>query len=337
MKDDERNAEMKNINSTDVAVSSRVRFARNIADYPFAAKCDKTSANEIIEKVRGALNGDYTETDFEENDALTSGALVENHSISREFAHSKLPHALFTSRDRRIKIMVCEEDHIRLQSIVRGFSLDEAYRDACKADDVISEHLNIAFDEKLGYLTHCPTNLGTGMRASVMLFLPALTATRKIKPLVNEISKMGLTIRGIYGEGSEALGCLYQISNSETLGVSEESVISKLNDIIKQIIDIERKSRAELMQSDPDGVIDRVMRSLGTLKYAHKLDSAEFMRCYADVRMGVALDIIKDIDYETLDSAFTEVMPYTLMKHSGKKLGDAERDVSRAKRIKELI
>ena len=328
---------MNNYKDIDVAVSSRVRFARNLADYPFAGNCDPTSAKEIIEKVRFALGDGFSETDFTGLDPVSAGALVEDHSISREFAKTELPHSLFTSSDGKIKIMVCEEDHIRLQSIYRGFSLNDAFEEACKADDVLSQKLNIAFDEKLGYLTHCPTNLGTAMRASVMLFLPALTEQRRIKPLVSQISKMGLTIRGIYGEGSEAAGSLYQISNSETLGVSEEGIISKLNDIISQIIDLERKARNDLMERDPSRITDKVMRSMGVLKYSYTLDSSEFMACYAAVRTGISLGIIKDVDYETLDDAFSALMPYSLMKREGKSMTDTERDLARAKAVKELI
>ncbi|MBQ7161664.1 MAG: ATP--guanido phosphotransferase [Clostridia bacterium] len=327
---------MKSTNK-DVAVSSRVRFARNIADYPFYGKCDPTSANEIISKVRDALGEGYSEMDLSEKDELTVGSMVEDHSISREFANSELPHALFTSENGEVKIMACEEDHIRLQVITDGLSLEKAYEEACEVDDLLASKLNIAFDDNLGYLTHCPTNLGTGMRASVMLFLPALTETGKIRSVSTQLSKLGMTIRGLYGEGSEALGCLYQVSNTETLGVTEESVISNLKDVIEKLIELENEARKRICDSDPDRFADRAFRSLGVLKYSRMIDSSEFMRCYADIRVGVSLGLINDVDLDALDRAFIEAMPYTLMKHMGKKADSVERDLARAKRIKELI
>ena len=322
---------------TDVVVSSRIRFARNLAEYPFRSKMDKTSASEIINKIGLALGDGYKKIDLTESDEITSGALVEDHSISREFASEPLPHALFFSDDGIVKVMVCEEDHIRLQAICRGLDLDTAFERASETEAKLSDKLNFAFSEKLGYLTHCPTNLGIAMRASVMAFLPALTSEHKIKPLIGELSKIGLTIRGIYGEGSEALGCLYQISNSETLGVTEEGVISKLNDVIERVAELERKARTLIKESRENVLKDKVMRSLGTLKYSFMLDTAEFMRCYSNVRLGVSLGILEGISYDTLDSAFTDVMPYTLMKRCGKKLDEQERDLARAARVKELL
>lgn len=328
---------MKTLNDNDVVISSRIRFARNIADYPFMNKCDVTSANEIIEKVRTLLGDSFKEINFSSINELKAASYVENHMVSRDFIKSSLPHSFFTDSERKVKVMVCEEDHIRLQVIEKGLSLDNAYKEACKTDDLISAGLNIAYDNNLGYLTQCPTNLGCAMRASVMMFLPALTAENKIKSLINQLSKLGLVIRGIYGEGSDALGCLYQISNQESLGITEEGIIDKINGIIGQIINLEREARNEIYNTYSDKIIDNVMRSMGVLKYSHMLESSEFMRCYSDIRMGISLNIIKDIDYDTIDNAFNEVMPYTLMDHYGKQMNDRDRDLSRAKRIKELV
>ena len=324
-------------NDNDVVISSRIRFARNIADYPFINKCDETSAKEIIEKIRNVLGESFTEVNFSSINETEAASYVESHGVSRDFIKSKLPHSLFTDVDGKVKIMACEEDHIRLQVIYDGFSLEDAYKDACEIDDLLSSNLNIAYDDTLGYLTQCPTNLGCAMRASVMMFLPALTAEKKIKPLINQLSKLGLTIRGIYGEGSDALGCLYQISNQESLGITEDSIISKLSGIVGQIIELERAAVNEIYNAYQDKITDNVMRSLGILKYSHMLDSSEFMRCYSDIRMGISLNIIKDIDYETIDQTFTKVMPYTLMRHFKKDMDERERDLARAKRVKELI
>ena len=321
----------------DVALSSRVRFARNLADYPFSAKCDPTSAKEIIEKVEGALGDGYVYTDFTGLDENAAYAAVEDHSVSREFAEATIPHRLASSKDGKVKIMICEEDHIRLQAITPGLSLTEAYDTACAVDDRLGEKLNIAFDDRLGFLTQCPTNIGTGMRASVMLFLPALTARHKIKPLAPQLSKLGMTIRGIYGEGSEALGCVYQISNQETIGVTEESVIAKITSTIDKIIEIEREERKSLYEGAKDNLTDKVMRSLGILKYAYTIDSSEFMKRYADVRLGISLGIIDGVDLKTLDDLFVAVMPYTIMRDEGGEVDVAQRDLIRARRIKERL
>lgn len=328
---------MKNDGMTDVVISSRVRFARNIADYPFKSKLDKTSANEIIEKVKAALGDGYEFIDLTGEDEVLANSLVEDHSISREFAVETLPHALLCSQDGVIRIMICEEDHIRLQAICRGMDLDKAFERASEVEEELSEKLNIAYDEKLGYLTHCPTNLGIAMRASAMLFLPALTGKNMIKSLISVLSKLGVTIRGIYGEGSDALGCLYQVSNSETLGVSEENVISKLNGVITKIVELERKERDELYKAQSDYISNKVLRSLGVLKYAYMLDTSEFMRCYSDVRLGISLGLIEEPDYDKIDGIFTQVMPNNLMKSAGKKLDEHERDIARAKLVKELL
>ena len=211
---------MKIYNENDVVISSRIRFARNIADYPFINKCDETSAKEIIEKIRKTLGESFKEIDFSSIDEIDAVSYVESHGVSRDFIKLKLPHSLFVDPDKKIKIMACEEDHIRLQVIYDGFTLDSAYNDACKIDDLLSLNLNIAYDETLGYLTQCPTNIGCAMRASVMMFLPALTMAGKINGLANQLSKIGLTMRGLYGEGTAAQGSLYQISNQITLGIT---------------------------------------------------------------------------------------------------------------------
>ena len=327
----------KEIKSYDVAISSRVRFARNLADYPFMSKCDPTSASEIIAKVKGALGGGYTATDFSKSDELSSYAAVESHRVSREFAESELPHVLISSKDQTINVMVCEEDHVRLQSILPGLALDEAYKNACEVDDVLCDKLKIAYDDKLGFLTQCPTNIGTGMRASVMLFLPALTRQRKIKQLVPQLSKLGMVIRGIYGEGSDALGCIYQISNQETIGISEENIIAKLSSAIERIIELETEGRKELFEENKDELTDKVYRSLGILKFARSVSSSEFMSLYAELRLGVSLGITDDVELTDLDDLFVRVMPYTLMSNAGKQLDEKQRDAARADLIRNAL
>lgn len=322
----------------DVVISSRVRFARNIADYPFASRLDPTSASEIIEKVTGIFSGEgYKTEDFTKISPAVAASYVEKHYVSPEFVNSSLPRVLITNQDRNLEIMVCEEDHIRLQSIMNGLSLDEAYQNACYADDMLCGGLNIAYDENLGFLTHCPTNLGMGMRASVMLFLPALTMTKQIDGYAAALAKIGLTIRGMYGEGSEASGCLYQVSNQATLGMTEEDTIKKLSEVTAQIIANERKTRDAMKSDSSDRLADLVFRALGTLKYARLISSKEFLKLFAEVRLGIALGYITEIGYGELSELLVSVMPANLTIKTRRELTDAERDRERADFIRHYL
>ncbi len=317
----------------DVVISTRIRFARNIKDYPFHAKLDKTSALEIIGKAASALGEEYVKTDFDDISVTKAKALVEKHRVSPEFVNSVMPHALFEKED--IAIMVCEEDHIRLQVIKEGFELEEAYKEARGVDDLLRSKLNIAYSNELGYLTHCPTNLGSGMRASVMLFLPGLSITGELPSLISQLTKLGVTVRGIYGEGSESSGYIYQISNRETLGVCDTDMLKKLGEIIVQIVSYERKARERIKESGIK-TEDAISRAMGTLLYSKLVSSEEFITLYAKVRLGVAVGIINSIDYETLDKLFVDVMPANLTLIKGE-LAPEDRDRERAEYIKNVL
>jgi len=321
--------------NNDVVLSTRVRFARNIKDYPYKDRLEENAAKEIIERVRNALGDEYTAAGFESFDRNKSFSYVENHIVSREFAKMVLPHELFEKGDT--KLMVCEEDHIRLQVIKKGFSLDECYTEALETDNKLLSSLKIDYNERLGYLTHCPTNLGTGMRVSVMLFLPALYKTKMLKSIISQSDKLGLTIRGMYGEGSGSGAYLYQISNRETLGVSEKEIISKLKHIVEQIITFERGEREEMKKKSGILLEDRISRALGTLKYAKLLSSEEFFELYAQLRLGVSLGIIDSVDTQTLDKLFSEVTPHTLCAFYNKEMNEGERDIARAEYIKNKL
>lgn len=310
----------------DVAVSSRIRFARNMAEYPFAGRMDPTSANEIIEKVRIVLSDGYKYINFADIAPAEAASYVEKHYVSPEFTSSALPHALLLNEEKGIAAMICEEDHIRLQCVLPGLALEDAFETVCEADDKLSEKFNFAYDEKIGYLTHCPTNLGTAMRASVMLFLPALTMTGKINQLAAYLSKIGLVMRGMYGEGSGSDGCLYQISNRVSLGISEEDIIMKLNEAIGQVIEMERQTR----ESIKDNVDDTICRSYGIMQYARSMTSKEFLKLFADVRLGISLGIIDGLTNEKLGDIMINVMPATLMLNNGGSIDEAARDRIRA-------
>ncbi|MBQ4327274.1 MAG: protein arginine kinase [Clostridia bacterium] len=326
--------------SSDTVISTRVRFARNLAGYNFDSTLGEKEAREIIEKISDIFTPamGFERIDLNEKNRLEALSYVEKHFISREFAAKKTPHTLLLSEKFNTAVMVCEEDHVRLQTILPGLSLNEAYEDLCRFDDQLDSNVQIAYDEKLGYLTHCPTNLGTGMRASVMMFLPALTMAKQIGGIASQLSKIGLTIRGMYGEGSESRGSLYQISNQVTLGVSEEETIRKLSEIVAQISNRERKLRATLKDDRFDALKDKVLRAEGTLRYAHMLSSAETTELFSLVRLGVAMGIIEDVDCAMLSRILVETAPATLTLTSEKELKtDTERDIARAEKIKAVL
>ncbi len=321
-------------NDSDVVLSTRIRLARNVKDYPFSPLLDTTGAGEIIEKVKASLS-DFEPVDINAKSHIERRSLVEKHIISPLFEKTKSPGALFIDKDEKNAVMVCEEDHLRIQSIYPGYALNEAFKSACAIDDTLDSSLSYAYSEKLGYLTHCPTNLGTGMRASVMMFLPALTGTKMLAGYASQLEKIGLTMRGTYGEGSGAKAYIYQISNSVTMGITEEETISKLEGVVKQLIESERKTRERIFASDPDSMCDRVLRSYGILKWAYMISSDEFLKLWADIKLGVDLGIIKDIDDKKLIRIFVGAMPATLMLDSGKEdLSDTQRDKLRADYLK---
>lgn len=324
---------------TDTVISSRVRLARNIAGYPFASALSEKQAREICEKVSAIyVDGGLKKIDFSDISDAEAASYVEKHYVSREFAGCKTPHVLLADEEKGTAVMVGEEDHVRIQSIRGGLDLTGAYENACVYDDMLDRALEIAYDEKFGYLTHCPTNLGTGMRASVMMFLPALTMSGRIRGITDQLPKLGLTVRGIYGEGSESRGALYQISNQITLGISEEDTIKKLSDVVNQIIGEERKLRSSINGENYERLCDNILRSEGTMRYAHMMSSSEFTELYSNVRLGISLGIVKDIDIKALDALFISIQPATLIRSLPEKpKNENERDRARANYIKEAL
>ena len=319
-----------------VYVSSIVRLARNFADYPFEPRLDKTGASEIIEKVKKDLCSDpeYTFTDFSTLDENQKYSMVDKHLVSPEMAEKKTPSAIVENQSKGIVVMICEEDHLRIQSIRAGLDLDGAYKACCEADDKIDAAEKIAYDDTLGYLTHCPTNLGTGMRASVMMFLPALTLTGRIRGLSHQLSALGLTVRGVTGEGSTAKGSLYQFSNCTSLGMTEEEILDNLKETTAKIAETEQRLRSELDKRSGEALRDRIMRAYGTMKYAYALNSEEMYRLYSDVRLGICLGYITDMTLVQLDSLLIDTLPATLSAQAGKELSPAERDRLRAEKVR---
>lgn len=325
-------------NDGDVVFSSRIRFARNISGYRFDKGLSEKDATALIACIGEALGESFIKTGMNDLPQLNACALFEQHLISREFADKKSPHALFRDDNRSLSVMALEEDHIRLQCILPGLSLRDAYRFATECDDALDKSLTLAYDEALGYLTHCPTNLGTGMRASVMLFLPALSDANMIGSLSHQLSKIGLTMRGLYGEGSASQGCLYQVSNQVTLGLSEEEILCKLEEAVGSIIKSERALRAKVTGEAAERRADRIHRAEGTMRYATMLSSEEFFSLYKELKLGIALGEITSIRDEALNTLLINILPATLtLGAAAKPQNDTERDKLRASFIKQAL
>lgn len=320
----------------DVVLSTRIRLARNLEDYPFPARLDTKTRVHVNEIVRDAIPKSEG-LHYIEMKTLTQAQIVslaEKHVISPEFASSADGRALLLSDSENISIMLNEEDHIRLQVMTPGLALSQAYEIADRLDNEINEKVRFAFDERLGYLTQCPTNIGTGMRASVMLHLPALTATRRMGTLASTVSKLGLTIRGAYGEGSAPMGDLYQLSNQVTLGISEKAAIENLKTIVLQLAAQERAARAELVKTVESE--DAIYRAYGLLKSARLLDTKEFMELISKVRLG-AVGGVLNVDRKVIDELMVSLQPASINAQVGKTLTARERDMERAKIVRERL
>lgn len=329
--------------NNDVVLSSRIRLARNISNIPFPNMMTDDKGKYVVNTVEEAFySSPYTKDRFKtiylwENDDITNQAYFEEHLISRKLISNKNDAAFILDKDNIVSIMVNEEDHLRLQAITGGLNLNEAFDYINKLDNLLEEKLDYAFDEKLGYLTACPTNIGTGLRASVMIHLPALTANNEIVGLLNALTQVGMTIRGLYGEGSNGEGNLYQVSNQITLGLSEEKIITNLTGMINQIIDRENMARERMLSVNKYEIEDRIYRSMGILKSAVMLSSREALNLLSNVRLGVEMGIIKGISKSTLNKLLVDIQPATVQKILGKKLLDKERDLNRAALVKERL
>ena len=324
----------------DVVLSSRVRFARNVEGYPFEPRLTDEGAREIIEKLSAVFTGDegYEKIDFQKLSPVAIERAAEDYTVSNDFAEKKSPRALFANDGEGVYVMACEEDHVRIQAIVPGLDLAGAYSRAERAEALLDGGVELSFSERLGYLTHCPTNLGTAMRASVMMFLPALTMNGRMKAVANRLSQLGLTVRGADGEGSAAEGAIYQISNQTSLGISEAQIIEKLSNVVGQIIENERALRRAMSERDAEGVRDLSRRALGVALYAERIDSAEFTKLYANIRLGVAMGCVSETDFGTLDRLRIETQRSALTERFGLDPDDsAERDRVRAKYVRENL
>lgn len=323
---------------SDIVVSTRIRLARNIKEYPFPNKLNTKNRIVINNIIKDAIEKDNKyNLNFVEMKTLArfeAASMAERHIISPEFASDADGRALLIMPEEDICIMLNEEDHIRLQVMKSGFALDEAYQVADEIDSSIGEKLEFAFDERIGYLTQCPTNLGTGMRASVMLHLPALTMNGQIHKLINTISKLGLTFRGAFGEGSKAIGDMYQLSNQITLGISEEFAIKNLKSITLQLCAQERAARDEILKSI--NTDDAIFRAYGTLKWARLLSTKELMENLSLVRLGSVAGKI-NVPIETVNELMISMQPASINARAGQKLPEQERDTVRASEVRNRL
>lgn len=331
----------KSGNCGDVVCSTRVRLARNLKQFPFPAKATDPQREAVEQKVRDALlsgnsilSKEFRFVPLENASEEEAVSLVERHIVSPEFISDRRGKAVLISDDESISIMVNEEDHLRIQVLREGFSLKEAAETADRIDTLLSETLDFAYDPEFGYLTQCPTNLGTGMRASVMLHLPALTENGAMPRIASNLSKLGLTLRGTYGEGSKSVGGLYQLSNQITLGLSENEAIENLRSITVQLMEEERKARSQMAQDV--AWQDKIDRAAGILKTARVLSSSECMELLSYVRFGISVGILQGVTTEELNGLMVNVQPGTLMAKAGKPLDQNQRDVLRATKIREV-
>lgn len=322
----------------DVVVSTRVRLARNVSDLPFPAAMNAAHRAALTERLRGALEGSAWDFQYLDMSAMPETAalsLAERHLISPEFARREAGSGLFLSRDESVSIMVCEEDHIRLQVMCEGMQLDQAYQTARRLEERLDAALHFAYDERLGYLTQCPSNLGTGMRASLLLHLPMLQQRGSLANLSGTVSKLGMTVRGLYGEGSRPSGAFYQLSNQITLGISEQAALANLRGVAEQIIEQERRLREQ--RKGDAAFEDAVWRACGVLRTARLLSSAECLDLLSTLRVGVATGLVSDISLDTLCTVQNSVGAATLMLAQNKPLSASQRDAARAACVREAL
>jgi protein arginine kinase len=332
-----------NENNEDLVISTRVRLARNLAKVPFPHKLSEQKGRDVVSLVEKAF---YENTD--EKDAFTSNHLwnenenkrkmfLEKHLISKNLIENSNKGSFILNNDKTISIMINEEDHIRIQCITAGFNLEDVYESSDTIDNILEENLEYAFDERLGYLTACPTNLGTGFRASVMLHLPAISLTNQINGLLNALSQVGMTIRGLYGEGSKALGNVYQISNQVTLGRSEEEIMSNLKALVNQTINQEKSCRESLIKSSKYELQDRIFRALAILRYSVLLNLNECLKLLSYVRLGVEMGIIKDVSKPVLNSLLVEIQPATIQQNHDTILSSRDLNFNRAELVRKKL
>ncbi|WP_377891995.1 protein arginine kinase [Alkalihalobacillus sp. R86527] len=329
---------------SDIVMSSRIRFARNLKNYVFPVLSNGKQNLEVLESVRTKFNeapneqiGQLELIEIEALKPTQKRVLVEKHLVSPNLVEQSKNGAVLLSENETISIMINEEDHFRIQCLKAGFRLKEALNLANSLDDWIESKVDYAFDKRKGYLTSCPTNVGTGMRASVMMHLPALVLTQQLNHIIPAINQLGLVVRGSYGEGSEAQGNIFQISNQITLGKSETDIIEDLQGVVRQVIEKERSARRMLLDNSRIELEDRIYRSLGILENSRIIQSKEAAKCLSNVRLGIDIGLVAGITKSILNELVILTQPGFLQQYAGASLNPAERDIKRATLIRERL
>lgn len=322
-----------------IVISSRVRLARNLKSHSFPGWAKKVERLQILEIVKPTVENlpemkDAFSEYLQDLTALEKQVLVERHLISREHAAKGTGSAIVMNRAQSLSIMINEEDHLRMQAIRSGLQLKNVFKMIDKVDTALEGTLDYAFHPQLGYLTACPTNVGTGMRASAMVHLPALVLSNQINQIIQAVNKIGLAVRGLYGEGTEAMGNLFQVSNQTTLGEREEEIIGRLNKVIEQVIDHEKNARKLLIQNKPGTLLDHIGRAYGILIHAWSMTSKEALNLLSFIKLGVDLEIFPETCRHPVDALFIETQPAHLQKGSQRRLNAEERDSLRAEIIR---
>lgn len=323
----------------DVVISTRLRVARNISNYKFPLFISMEEADEITDKVLNSVKENFKDEkynfyrvrDLEKRERQT---YVEEHLISPFLVQNPDKSSFLVRDDGRVTIMINEEDHIRIQTLTPGLNFEDGWSLCNEIDDKLENNIDYSFDKDFGYLTTCPTNVGTGLRASVMLHLPCLSITGHMNSIIDSLRKIGLAVRGVYGEGSNASGFLYQISNQITLGESEENIINKLNKVIKQLVNRERNTRDWLIQNRKIELEDRVYRSRGILQNSRIISSEEAINHLSNVKLGYEAGILIDERFKSILALMIDIRPFNIQKGQGEDIKDTQRDIIRAKKIR---
>lgn len=328
---------------SEIVISSRIRLARNLAGFPFLSRTGDAQRGDIEQLVRSAidkteLSADIFYVDIDHSDELDRQVLVERHLISRQHADSEGSRGVAISCHENVAVMTNEEDHLRTQVLRSGMQLEELWQEITRIDDLLGNHLQFAFHPRFGYLTACPTNAGTGIRVSVMLHLPALKLVGEIERVFRAARDMHLAVRGLYGEGTEATGDFYQVSNQITLGKSEEEIIDDFKEVVvPRIVDYEQRARAALLQERCSVLDDKIWRAYGALCSARCISTEESLLHLSHLRMGVNLGRLEDIQLTTVNELFQMTQPGHLQKLRGVRLDGEERSIARAELIRERL
>jgi protein arginine kinase len=323
-------------------MSSRVRLARNLKDAAFPGWAKKPERIRVLETIQPAIEalpemkGSFSGT-MDRLTSLEKQILVERHLISREHAAKSAGSGLVLNRDETLCFMINEEDHLRMQALCPGLQLRQAWAKIDAADSALEKKLTYAFSSELGYLTACPTNLGTGIRVSAMLHLPGLVLAEQINPIIQSVNKLGLAVRGLYGEGTEALGNVFQVSNQMTLGEAEIAIVERLEKVLAQIIEHEENARDSLLEKKPKMVYNHIGRAYGILANAHSISSKETMNLLSLMRLGVDMALFPGVDRSLVDELFILTQPAHLQKQHSEKLSAEDRDLLRADMVRERL